>query len=48
MAKETILWTLLPYGRSPAEGPGEGRRRLSVVVSPRLTPQAAGEQTNDK
>jgi len=45
MAKETILWTLLPYGRSPAEGPGEGRWRLSVVVSPRLTPQAAGEQT---
>lgn len=45
MAKERILWTALPYGRSAREGAGEGRWRLSITVSPRLTPQDAGEQT---
>ncbi|WP_119419141.1 hypothetical protein [Desertibaculum subflavum] len=43
MAKQTILWTVLPHGRVE-EGPMKGRRRVSVVVSPRLTPQAADEQ----
>lgn len=43
MAKQMILWTVLPYGRVE-EGPMQGRRRVSIVVSPRLTPQAADEQ----
>lgn len=44
MAKTQLLWTLLPYGRAPADGIGRGRWRLSAVVSPRLTPQTAAEQ----
>src|SRR5688500_15587926 len=44
MAKEKTLWTALPYGRSPADGEGHGRWRISVVVSPRLTPESPGEQ----
>jgi len=44
MAKQTILWTVVPYGRVP-DGPQAGRWRVSIVVSPRLTPQAADEQT---
>jgi hypothetical protein len=43
MAKQTILWTVLPFGRVE-EGPMQGRRRVSIVVSPRLMPQAADEQ----
>ncbi len=43
MAKQTILWTVVPYGRVP-DGPLAGRWRVSIVVSPRLTPQAASEQ----
>ncbi len=43
MAKQTILWTALPNGRS---GKGDkARLRISIVVSPRLTPQSASEQT---
>jgi hypothetical protein len=43
MAKQTILWTVVPYGKVP-DGPQAGRWRVSIVVSPRLTPQAADEQ----
>ena len=43
MAKQKIVWTATPYGRV-GEGPLAGRLRVSVVVSPRLTPQAAAEQ----
>ena len=44
MAQQQIVWTVLPHGRVN-EGPNAGRLRVSVVVSPRLTPQAADEQT---
>ena len=44
MAHSQILWTLLPFGRAPRDGPGEGRWRVSAVVSPRLTPEADDEQ----
>ena len=44
MATQKIVWTVLPHGRVET-GPMAGRLRVSVVVSPRLTPQAAGEQT---
>ena len=43
MAKQKIVWTVLPYGRV-SEGPLKGRLRVSVVVSPRLTPDTAAEQ----
>jgi len=43
MAKQSILWTALPFGRV-SEGPQAGSLRLSIVVSPRLTPQSAAEQ----
>ncbi len=43
MAKQTILWTVLPNGRVE-EGRFKGRLRVSIVASPRLTPQAADEQ----
>jgi hypothetical protein len=39
MAKQRIVWTALPFGRT-----AEGRLRVSVVVSPRLTPEAEDEQ----
>ena len=42
MAKQTILWTVVPFGRVP-DGPSAGRLRVSIVVSP-LTPQAPDEQ----
>ncbi len=44
MATQQILWTVLPWGRETLDGPWQGRRRVSIVVSPRLTPQNAGEQ----
>ena len=44
MATQKIVWTVLPHGRVE-RGPLAGRLRVSVVVSPRLTPQAGGEQT---
>ena len=37
MAKSQILWTILPYGLQ------DGHRRVSVVVSPRLTPENDAE-----
>jgi hypothetical protein len=43
MAKQKIVWTALPYGRI-TEGDFAGRLRVSIVVSPRLTPAAASEQ----
>ena len=43
MAKQTIVWTAIPNGRVPA-GPDAGRLRISIVASPRLTPQAVNEQ----
>jgi hypothetical protein len=43
MAKQKIVWTAVPYGRV-AEGPHKGCLRVSVVVSPRLTPVTADEQ----
>jgi len=44
MAKTQILWTILPHGMTGAPGETGTRRRVSVVVSPRLTPEAAKEQ----
>lgn len=41
MAQQRILWTVLPFGRA---ADGSGRLRVSIVASPRLTPQAANEQ----
>jgi hypothetical protein len=43
MAKQSILWTVLPYGRVK-DGEHAGRLRVSVVVAPRLIPEAADEQ----
>lgn len=42
MAKQMILWTVLPHGRVE-EGPDAGRLRVSVLVSPRLTPGSPDE-----
>ena len=44
MARQQILWTVMPFGREHREGPYRERRRVSIVVSPRLTPEAADEQ----
>lgn len=38
MAQQTVLWTVLPNGKL------DGRWRVSVVVSPRLTPQGNSER----
>jgi len=43
MAKQTIVWTAIPNGRVP-DGADAGRLRISIVASPRLTPEAANEQ----
>src|SRR5690349_5130576 len=43
MAQQRIIWTVLPFGRA-TQGPAAGRLRVSIVVSPRLTPQAADQQ----
>ncbi|CAB3922044.1 hypothetical protein LMG26858_05407 [Achromobacter anxifer] len=43
MAKQTIVWTVIPNGRVPG-GADAGRLRVSIVASPRLTPEAANEQ----
>ncbi len=40
MAKQKILWPVLPNGYGKP-----GRLRASIVVSPRLTPESANEQT---
>lgn len=42
MAQQTIIWTVLPNGRVK-DGPYAGRLCVSIVASPRLTPQAADE-----
>ncbi|HEY4307488.1 MAG TPA: hypothetical protein VGM82_23645 [Gemmatimonadaceae bacterium] len=39
MAQQRIIWTVLPNGRGP-----DGRLRVSITVSPRLTPQTSSEQ----
>lgn len=44
MAQQKIIWTALPFGRVE-DGPLKGRLRISVVVSPRLRPDLASEQT---
>ena len=44
MPQQRIVWTVLPYGRAE-DGAFAGRLRVSIVVSPRLTPLAADEQT---
>ena len=44
MSPQKIVWTALPAGRV-SEGPLEGRLRVSLVVSPRLTPPDASAQT---
>ncbi len=44
MATSQIVWTILPYGATGAPGERGTRRRVSVVVSPRLTPESADEQ----
>ena len=36
MARQSFVWTCLPDGVDP----GDGRLRLSVLVSPRLDPEA--------
>ena len=38
MAKTQIIWTILPYGMK------DNRQRVSVVVSPRLTPERKQEE----
>src|SRR5256885_17220590 len=43
MAQQRITWTSLPANRVE-RGRLAGRLRVSIVVSPRLTPQAANEQ----
>lgn len=44
MSPQQIVWTALPAGRV-SEGPFEGRLRVCLVASPRLTPPHAGAQT---
>jgi len=39
MAKQTIVWTVLPHARAD-----DGRLRVSIVASPRLTPEDGAEQ----
>jgi hypothetical protein len=43
MAQQKIVWTVLPHGRVE-KGTFAGRLRVSIIASPRLTPQAAAEQ----
>ncbi|SFJ50407.1 hypothetical protein SAMN04515648_4347 [Phyllobacterium sp. CL33Tsu] len=43
MARQTILWTVLPNGRVE-DGEFAGQLRVSLVASPRLTPEASDEQ----
>lgn len=43
MAQQTIVWTVLPNGRV-TQGQYAGQLRVSIVVSPRLTPEVASEQ----
>jgi hypothetical protein len=43
MAQQRIVWTVLPHGRFE-KGKLAGRLRVSIIASPRLTPQTAMEQ----
>jgi hypothetical protein len=43
MPSQKIIWSVLPYGRQ-ADGTGKGQWRVSIVVSPRLTPEKPSEQ----
>lgn len=43
MARQQIVWTVLPHGRI-AEGKFAGRWCVSLVASPRLTPEKPDEQ----
>ncbi|MGC3937314.1 hypothetical protein ACOTTU_05870 [Roseobacter sp. EG26] len=45
MAKRTLLWTVTPNGRVPEGEEHEGKLRVSAILSPRLTPEAADEQS---
>jgi hypothetical protein len=44
MAQQRIIWTVLPHGRYE-DGTFAGRLRVSIVASPRLTPEAPDQQT---
>ena len=44
MAKTQIIWTVLPYGTTAVNK----QRRVSVVISPRLTPQNSTEHKLEK
>ena len=44
MAQQRIIWTVLPHGRYE-DGDHAGQLRVSIVASPRLTPEAADQQT---
>jgi hypothetical protein len=44
MAQQRIIWTVLPHGRY-TDGDHAGQLRVSIVASPRLTPEAADQQT---
>ena len=43
MATSQLVWTILPYGATGAPGERGTRRRVSVAVSPRLTPESVDE-----
>ncbi|MBW4709950.1 hypothetical protein KX928_19375 [Roseobacter sp. YSTF-M11] len=45
MAKRTLLWTVTPNGRVASGGEHEGKLRVSAILSPRLTPETAAEQS---
>jgi len=44
MTKQTLLWTVVPFGYMPPGQDGEGQLRVSALVAPRLTPEAPDEQ----
>lgn len=44
MAQQKIIWTVLPHGREIGDNEHRGKWRVSIVVSPRLTPEAVAEQ----
>lgn len=44
MAQQRLIWTVVPFGRVPKGDPMEGLLRVSAIVAPRLTPEAANEQ----
>lgn len=44
MAQQKIIWTVLPHGRETGDNEHRGRWRVSIVASPRLTPETVAEQ----